>query len=146
MQARVASQARVWVIAALALAAVLWFLGDIVLPFVIGAGLAYFLNPVVEGLARRGLPRWAAVVIIASAALGALILVVVALVPALISQATALFETAPAAFNALSAGLTERFPDLMLDDEGLRRLMGQVGDWARAQGGEVLARMLSSAR
>lgn len=146
MQTPVAGQARVWIIAAAILAAVLWFLGDIVLPFVIGAGLAYFLNPVVEALARRGLPRWAAVTIIASAALGALVLAMLALVPTLISQATALFETAPAALNALTGWLTERFPDQMLDDDGLRQMTAQIGDWARTQGGEVLARVMTSAR
>jgi predicted PurR-regulated permease PerM len=142
----VAGQARIWAMVALALALVLWLLGDIVLPFVIGAGMAYFLNPLVEALVRRGLSRGPAVGLIALMALGAVVLAVLAVVPALIGQGRALVEAAPAVFAAAAAALTERFPDLMLDEAGLRAMLAQAGDWARAQGGEVLNRLLASAR
>jgi predicted PurR-regulated permease PerM len=141
-----AGQGRAWAIAGAVLAAVLWLLGDVILPFVIGAGLAYFLNPLVEALVRRGLSRGPAVALIALLALTLIVLAVLAVVPALIGQGRALVEAAPAVFAAAAAALTERFPDLMLDEAGLRAMLAQVGDWARAQGGEVLNRLLSSAR
>jgi len=141
-----AGQGRTWAIAGAVLAAVLWLLGDVILPFVIGAGLAYFLNPLVEALVRRGLSRGPAVALIALLALTLIVLAVLAVVPALIGQGRALVEAAPAVFAAASAALTERFPDLMLDEAGLRAMLAQAGDWARAQGGEVLNRLLSSAR
>jgi len=146
MRARVAGSARVWTLAAAVTAAVLWFLGDIVLPFVIGAGLAYFLNPVVEALSRRGLPRWAAVALIAGAALLTVVLALLALVPALIAQARALAEQAPTIVTTASDALSARFPDLVLDDSAFRQLTAQLGDWARTQGTEVLSRVLTSAR
>lgn len=146
MQARVASQARVWLIAAAVLAAVLWFLGDIILPFVIGAGLAYFLNPVVEALARRGLPRWAAVVLIAGTAMGLVALALLALVPALLAQGRALIEQAPTILNDAYEALSTRFPDLVLDDSAIEQMTTQIADWARQQGGQVLGQVLTSAR
>lgn len=139
-------QGRIWALSIAGFAALLWLLGDIILPFVIGAGLAYFLNPVVEALVRRGLSRAPAVALIAVLALTLVVLAVVAVVPALIGQGRALIEAAPAVFAAASDALTERFPDLMLDQEGLRAMLAQSGDWARAQGGDVLNRLLSSAR
>lgn len=138
--------ARFWAVVAAVAAAVLWFLGDIVLPFVIGAGLAYFLDPAVEALVRRRVPRGLAVALIAGSALGTIALVMLAVVPALIGQAAALVEAAPDLFRAFAAGLTDRFPDIALDDAALRGMLGQAGDWARAQGGALLDRVLSSAR
>jgi predicted PurR-regulated permease PerM len=146
MAPRRASAARLWAIAAVALGLVLWMLGDIVLPFVVGAGLAYALNPLVDALVRRGLPRGGAVALVAGGALGGLALAVVAVIPVLISEAAALVEAAPAVFGALAATLTERFPDLTLDEDALRQALARMGNWAQAQGGAIANQLLSSAR
>ena len=50
-----------WGIAGAALFAVLWFLGDVLLPFVLGAAIAYFLDPLADKLERLGLSRVLAV-------------------------------------------------------------------------------------
>ena len=42
----------------------LWLLGDIMLPFIAGLVLAYFLDPVADALERLGLPRLAATLLI----------------------------------------------------------------------------------
>ena len=44
----------------LALILVLWLLSRILLPFIAGLVLAYFLDPVADALERLGLPRLAA--------------------------------------------------------------------------------------
>jgi predicted PurR-regulated permease PerM len=49
-------QAKYWSIAAVSLFAVLWALGDVVLPFVLGAAIAYLLDPLADRLQRLGLP------------------------------------------------------------------------------------------
>lgn len=146
MEARVVPQARFWLLAAAALALFLWFLGDIILPFVLGAGLAYFLNPVVEAVVRRGLPRWAAVVLIAVLALGTITLAALLIMPTLIGQGAALIAAAPGYFDALTAFVAERFPDLSLTNETLGNMLDQAGAWAQAQSGEILNRLLTSAR
>lgn len=146
MAARGVPQARIWLAAGLGLAVFLWLLGDIVLPFVLGAGLAYLLNPLVEGLARWGLPRAAAVALIVGLTILGVVLAVLLLIPMLIGEARALVAAAPALFNALAAAIGERFPELGLDELGVRQMLAQAGAWAQAQGGELLNRVLSSAR
>ena len=56
---------------------VLWFLGDVILPFVVGGALAYFLDPVADRLEGWGLGRLLATIVIS--VLGVLIFVVLAL-------------------------------------------------------------------
>ena len=146
MSTPVASQPRIWALAAVGLGLVLWLLGDIVLPFVVGAGLAYAFNPVVEALCRRGLPRGLAVALVAVVVLGGIVVALLALIPALIAQLTALVEAAPAVFAALSTRLIEAFPDLTLDDDALRAMLVRVGAWAQEQGAVIANRILTSAR
>src|SRR5262245_40290348 len=51
---------RFWLAAAGAFVLILWLLNDILLPFVVGAVVAYFFDPVVARLERHGLSRtWA---------------------------------------------------------------------------------------
>lgn len=146
MAARGVPPARLWLFAAAALALVLWALGDIVLPFVLGAGLAYLLNPLVEGLARWGLPRAAAVALIAALTLLGLGLAVLLLIPMLITEGAALIAAAPALFSALAGAVAERFPELSIDNASIRQMLAQAGAWAQAQSGELLNRVLTSAR
>lgn len=146
MATRVARHAWTWALAGLALVVLLWLLGDILLPFVLGAMLAYFLNPLVDGLVRRGMPRAGAVALIAVVALALITLALIAPIPALISQAGALVAAAPDLFQALARALTERFPDLTLDSEALRGALTQVGTWAQERGGELVNGLVTSAR
>ncbi|MGB9140662.1 MAG: AI-2E family transporter, partial [Aestuariivirga sp.] len=50
-------QVTFWVFAFIALILVLWLLSPILLPFIAGLVLAYFLDPVADALERLGLPR-----------------------------------------------------------------------------------------
>jgi predicted PurR-regulated permease PerM len=55
---RFESQTRFWLIALVLFGLALWILKSILLPFLTGMAIAYFLNPVVDYLARRKVPRW----------------------------------------------------------------------------------------
>ena len=57
-------QVTFWIIAFLVLILVLWLLSPILLPFIAGLVLAYFLDPVADALERLGLPRIAATAVI----------------------------------------------------------------------------------
>lgn len=140
------TQLRYWGLAALALGAVLWLLGDVMLPFVLGAALAYFLNPVVNALERLGLSRLLATVGISLLVLLGLVLALLILVPTLVAQALALAETAPQLFSALHAALVERFPEIEIEDSALRKAMADLGQWVQARGGELLSGILGSVR
>ena len=53
----VKDQIKYWTVAAALLLIFLWLLGDILLPFVLGAALAYLLDPIVDRLERLGTGR-----------------------------------------------------------------------------------------
>ena len=62
----VKQQATYWGIAAAIFFLLMWFLGQVLLPFVIGGAIAYCLDPLADRLERRGFTRtWATVVIFA---------------------------------------------------------------------------------
>mgnify|MGYP002620595893 CR=1 FL=1 len=139
-------QLRYWGLAAAALGLVLWALGDVILPFVLGAALAYFLNPLVNALERLGLGRVVATVLISLAVLAGMVLALLVLVPTLVAQAAALIETAPQLFGALHGALIERFPDIEIEDSALRKALADLGQWMQARGGELLGSVLGSVR
>jgi predicted PurR-regulated permease PerM len=55
---RVQSQLRFWFIAFVVFLGLFWFLKPVLLPFLIGMAVAYFLNPVVNYFERHQIPRW----------------------------------------------------------------------------------------
>ncbi len=98
---------RVLVIAATLLLAV-WFLesfGSLLAPFLVALGIAYILDPGVDVLERRGLPRTAAVAVLALPALVALAAVVLFGIPALVNQIETLVGRLPELATRLSEWL-----------------------------------------
>ncbi len=81
-----AHPARFWLGLLAAFVFALWLLRKVLLPFVLGMAIGYLLDPVVDRLARRGVPRAAAagVIVFASYAMG--ILVVLLLAPVVVRQ------------------------------------------------------------
>lgn len=75
-----------WLGAAAVLALFLYVFSDILLPFVAGMVLAYFLDPVADRLERLGLSRVMATVVILAAFIVVLVLAFVVLIPVLASQ------------------------------------------------------------
>ena len=123
----------------------LWALGDVILPFVLGAAIAYFLDPVADRLERWGLSRVAATALIALLIVVLFIVAVLLIIPTLVQQAVTLFNIAPQLFRDLQAFLTERFPDLLEQDSVVRDSLVSLGETIRARGGELLNTVLSSA-
>ncbi len=72
-----------------------WYLQDILLPFIAGFVLAYFLDPVADRLERAGLPRLAASSVIIVSAVLILVLAFVLVVPAMANQAAILVNEIP---------------------------------------------------
>ena len=78
-----------------------WLLRDVLLPFVLGMAIGYFLDPVVERLERRGLPRSVAAGALILSLFAAGILALVLLLPSLIEQAIAFVHQLPGLLAAL---------------------------------------------
>ncbi|MCR9156908.1 MAG: AI-2E family transporter [Rhodobacteraceae bacterium] len=138
-------QLKYWSIAAIVIAVVLWFLGDVLLPFVLGGAIAYFLDPVADRLERMGFSRVMATAIITVVGVLAFILLLLWVIPSLVNQALDLFDVAPTLFANLRDFLIERFPDIMDTESPLRQSLISIGETIKARGGELLNTVLSSA-
>jgi predicted PurR-regulated permease PerM len=94
-------QARLWLLILAVSLLLLWLLSTILLPFVLGMAIAYFVDPVVERMERWGLSRTvaAAVIIVGFFILGTLLLVL--LLPTVIEQVVGLVARMPEYFSAL---------------------------------------------
>ena len=141
----VRDQLTYWGIATLVFVLALWFLGDVLLPFVIGGAIAYFLDPVADRLERWGMSRVAATGLIT--VLGILVFVIMALlvIPTLVSQSVQLFNTAPEAFRDLQAFIRERFPSILIEGSAMHETLATIGETIKSRGGELLESVLNSA-
>ncbi len=99
-----------WTASALLFAYLVQLLAPVLLPFVVGLTLAYFINPLIDVMGRAGLPRWVSAVLVLAASTFLIILALVFVVPILMQQAAGLIEAAP---------------------RGIERLKGLIQDSAR---------------
>lgn len=141
----VRDQLKYWGIAAAVFFIILWFLGDVLLPFVLGGAIAYFLDPVADRLERMGTSRVAATAIITCVALLIFVIMALLVIPTLVEQAIQLFNIAPQLARDLSAFLTERFPTLLEEGSTLRDSLQTIGETIQSRGAELLNTVLSSA-
>lgn len=133
-----------WGVTAFTLALTLWLLGQAVLPFILGAGVAYLLDPVADRLERLGLSRTLAVVVITIVVVVAFVTVVLLVVPVLLQQATALIQTAPQMFEQARGFLDARFPDLIPQGAGLQQALTDLQARLGEQAGRLASTLLGS--
>lgn len=138
-------QATYWGIVAAVFLAVLWGLGNVILPFLVGGAIAYFLDPIADRLERLGLSRTAATATISVAALLAFTLLALWIVPMLVRQLIQLVNAAPTIFGELQAFLTEKFPQIVDEHSVVRDTLVTMGKTIQARGGELATGLLSSA-
>ncbi len=84
-----------WVAAAASFLLLMWLLNDILLPFVVGMVVAYFLDPVVVRLQRARLSRTMATTLVTILAVLVSVGVVMAILPPLFGQIQSLITNAP---------------------------------------------------
>ncbi len=108
-------QVSVWIGALAVSILLLWYLQEILLPFIAGFVLAYFLDPVADWLERIGLPRVAATLLILLVALSGLVLVALMVVPVVLDQFLKLAGDLPELVRALITRLNEIAPQFVKD-------------------------------
>jgi predicted PurR-regulated permease PerM len=113
-----------WIVVVLVLLASLWWLRDVMLPFVAGMGLAYLLDPVTTRLERLGIKRGIAAVLTISVVVLSLVLLILLIAPIIGSQL---------------AGLVADIPDYV------RRLQSWFTDPARPWAGRLMGNGVSAA-
>jgi predicted PurR-regulated permease PerM len=85
----------------------LWLLSEILLPFVAGLAIAYFLTPLTDRLERLGVNRLAAALLIITVVVLALIYLILLVAPILGSQLSSFIESVPGYVTTLQALLSD---------------------------------------
>jgi len=141
----VRDQVKYWGIVAAATFVVLWFLGNVILPFVLGAAIAYFLDPVADRLQRLGLNRALAVATITGVVTLVVVIALLLIIPTLVSQAMLLFDTAPQLIRDLQGFLGHHLPAIYEPGTALHETLQSFGKSFRDRGVALLETALSSA-
>jgi predicted PurR-regulated permease PerM len=129
-------QTLAWTATGAALVALLWLLGPILTPFVVGAVFAYICDPAVNWMAARRVPRALAVLLVICALGLVLVALALILVPMVYREGVLLVRRLPELvqmFNLNVAPLLEaRFGvDLKLNAEQFQQLIAD--NWTSAQ-------------
>ena len=140
----VKDQLRAWGIATTIFVILLYLLGDVLLPFVIGGAIAYFLDPVADRLEKLGLSRGAAVGIITVVGVLGFVLMILMVVPALITQLLDLIEILPSLFKDLRTFMEKHFPSLLDQESNTYQLLVSFGETLKSKTGDVLQTVLAS--
>ena len=109
-----------WLLVLGAFIAFLWLFSSILLPFVAGMALAYFLDPVADRLQRWGFSRMAATSVILLSFVVLLVIALIIVIPLLATQAADFAEKVP--------GYVSSLQQLMADPES-----SYLPGWLKAQ-------------
>ncbi|WP_108261674.1 AI-2E family transporter [Mangrovicoccus ximenensis] len=139
------TQTKIWGVAAVLTLAVLWFLGPQLLPFVIGAAIAYLLDPVADRLEAAGLSRALSVAVISLVALLLFVICLLLIIPSLVSQSVSFVEALPGYLQSFRDFLAARFPEQLQEGSALQQGLSSVIETLKSRGGELLNTALSSA-
>ena len=104
-----------WISGLVILILALWLLQGILLPFVAGLVLAYFIDPVADALERLGIPRIVATLLILGLSVLLLVLAIVVLVPLLGDQISRFAANLPTFLTTLNTRFNEAAPDWVKD-------------------------------
>jgi predicted PurR-regulated permease PerM len=126
-----------WLLALFGFVLVLWYLQDILLPFLAGFVLAYFLDPVADKLEKLGLPRVLATALILVVAILVLMFVGLMVIPVLSDEAVKLANNLPDLIKALIARLNEIAPQPVKD------LLARSGTNIQSSAGEIAGKAAS---
>lgn len=140
----IASQARWWGIGLFVFLVGLWLVSDAVAPFILGAALAYLLDPVADKLEEWGCSRTISTVIIAIGFLFIALIAVIAIIPFLLDQAYALIRAVPELISSFFAFIERQFPTLFEADSTIRKGLLSFQDTLSEKGAALANAILSS--
>lgn len=134
-----------WIMVALLTLSFLWLFNSVLMPFVVGIALAYMLNPIVERLTKKRLPRWlSALLIIFIFFISALVAILFA-IPVLVREMVEFVQLLPTLFHKGEALIATHLPMVDLpqsiheiDKEALSDKAGDILDAGKNILGNVL--------
>ena len=122
---------------------VLWLLADALLPFVLGAVLAYLTDPVANWLQRCGVGRVLATVVITVLSVSVVVLALGLLIPLLVEQIRDAIERAPGFVDDVRLALAAWLPEMEKEGTVLNRAVATLRENAQAWSVELLKRVWS---
>ncbi len=128
----VREQVRYWLIGLTVFVLLLWLLADALLPFVLGAAIAYFTDPLADWLEEHGLSRLLATVVITLASITIAVMLFLLIVPAMIDQSRQLITNAPQLVDTARSQLLYLLPDLETSDSFLNRALANLRENAES--------------
>ena len=140
----VKDQLRYWGLATAIFVLILWLLGDVLLPFVIGGAIAYFLDPVADRLEKFGLSRVGATAIITVFGVLLFSLMILLVVPTLITQLIDLIDVLPSLFKELRAFIERQFPAILDAESSTHQFIVSIGETLKSKTGDVLQTVVAS--
>lgn len=146
-------QFQYWAIATVVLIFLLYALGNVLTPFILGGAIAYCLDPIADRLERWGLSRIMATIVITLSAVLIFVLLFLLVLPTLIGQLGQLItvigqiiQDLPDIWDRLKASLEARFPSLDMQGDFLQDQLTSLGSGIQSRGGDVVSALLSSAQ
>ncbi len=141
----VKDQIKYWTIAASILLIFLWLLGDILLPFVLGAAIAYLLDPIVDRLERLGTGRVLGTILILMAAFFVLFFIFLLLIPLVIDQFRMLAAAAPDLVTSVQALVLNQIASISPESEALNSTVSNLSTMAQEKLGIIFGSVMASA-
>ena len=141
----VKDQIKYWTIAASILLIFLWLLGDILLPFVLGAAIAYLLDPIVDRLERLGTGRVLGTILILMAAFFVLFFIFLLLIPLVIDQFRLLAAAAPDLVTSVQALVLNQIASISPESEALNSTVSNLSTMAQEKLGILFGSVMASA-
>ena len=141
----VKDQIKYWTIAASILLLFLWLLGDILLPFVLGAAIAYLLDPIVDRLERLGTGRILGTTLILVAAFFVLFFIFLLLIPLVIDQFRLLAAAAPDLVTSVQALVLNQIASISPESEALNSTVSKLSTMAQEKLGIIFGSVMASA-
>ncbi len=134
MSLSVGQQARWWGFGLFGFLFLLWLVSDAVAPFLLGAAIAYLLDPVADRLEAWGVSRTWAVVLISAVAIIIVLPLVIILIQLVIKQGAALVSELPGMIERLLDYLSVKFPTLLDADSDIRQTIASFQDSLQSKG------------
>lgn len=121
-----------WALALVVLLLAVWLLRSILLPFVAGMAIAYFLDPVADRLQRAGLSRTLATIAITLGFFVVVLAIVVLLAPVIGEQVAGFAQRLPAYVQALAHRVDPIWKTIKasLSPHDIEQLRNAAGDYA----------------
>ncbi|QHQ35568.1 AI-2E family transporter [Algicella marina] len=137
-------QLRYWGIAAVVFLLFMWVMGQAILPFLLGAAIAYFLDPVADWMERHGISRLAATALITAGVVLLFAAILFFAIPLVAGQIRDLASEVPDYISTLQTFLSQRFPGFLEEGSIIRRGLVSMQDTIKNGGVAVAEGILNS--